>query len=134
VTALNDLLNEMGQQLRGAWVLAVVDKDGMLIAAWEAPENKLPPELLAGQFVLAIDNMSKTIGQWGEEVEASIGTTVFAIEELILTFPFSYVMARPMANNSCYLVIDSSKDAQLGMLRLAATKYIPKLESSLPGA
>lgn len=134
MTALNDLLGEMGQQLRGVWVLAVVDKDGMLIASWEAPGNKLNPEFLAGQFVLAVGQLSKTIGQWGAELEASIGIQMFALEDLIMTTAFSYLMIRPMSNGSCYLVIDSGKDVPLGMLRLSATNYIPKLEKCLPGA
>ena len=133
MTALNDVLSEMGQQLRGVWVLAVVDRDGMLIASWEAPDNMLPAELLAGQFVLAVENLGKTIGQWGAELESSIGIQAFALEDLVMTTAFSYLMIRPMSNNTCYLVIDSSKDVQLGMLRLSATKYIPKLEASLPG-
>jgi predicted regulator of Ras-like GTPase activity (Roadblock/LC7/MglB family) len=133
MTALNDLMCEMGGQLRGVWVLAVVDKDGMLIGSWEAPGNKLNPELLAGQFVLAVRNLGSTIGQWGAELEASIGAPLFTLEDLIMTTSFSYLMIRPIANGSCYLVIDSSKDVPLGMLRLSATNYIPKLEKCLPG-
>ena len=97
----------MGQQLRGVWVLAVVDRDGMLIAFWEAPGNKLNPEFLAGQFVLAVEHLGKTIGQWGAELEASIGIQMFSLEDLIMTTTFSYLMIRPISNNSCYLVIDS---------------------------
>jgi len=133
LTELNDVLGAMGQQLRGVWVLAIVDRDGMLIASWEAPGNKLNPELLAGQFVLAVENLGKTIGQWGAELEASIGVPMFTLEDLIMTTTFSYLMIRPISNGSCYLVIDSSKDVPLGMLRLAATKYIPNLEKCLPG-
>jgi len=133
LTVLKDVLEEMGQQLRGVWVLAVVDRDGMLIASWEAPGNKLNPEFLAGQFVLAVEQLGKTIGQWGAELEASIGIPMFSLDDLILTTSFSYLMIRPMSNNSCYLVIDSSKDVPLGMLRLAASKFIPNLEKCLPG-
>ncbi len=134
MTVLNDLLAEMGQQLRGVWVLAVVDNDGMLIASWEAPGNKLNPELLAGQFVLPERGLGNVVSQWGGDIEASIGVSMFTIEDLIMTTGFSYLMIRPMSNNSCYLVLDSAKDVPLGMLRLAATSYIPKLEKCLPGA
>ena len=85
----------MEQQPGGAWVLAIVDKVGMLIASWEALGNKLNPELLGEQFVMAVRSLSNTIGKWGvelAELEASIGVPLFTLEDPIMTTSFSYLI------------------------------------------
>ena len=56
------------------------------------------------------------------------------IEDIILATAFSYLIVRPISKGACYLLIDTSKEVPLGMIRLTATKFIPKLEKCLPGA
>ncbi|MBM3153939.1 MAG: hypothetical protein FJ008_01235 [Chloroflexi bacterium] len=134
MTELDELLGGMGKQLGKAWVMGIADNDGMLIASWQSPENLLNPEFLAGHGVRLIRSLGSLFTDVGQDTTSGMGGIIAGLEDVVLTTGFSYIMVRPMCNNSCYLFMDVSKEVPLGLLRLTAASYIPKLEKCLPGA
>jgi hypothetical protein len=121
---LNDTLAEMAMGLAGTWLIIVADPDGMLLSFWAAPENKLPPEMLGG-FVQTITG---TINAF-EQSATGFGE----IDDIIYTMGFSTILIKPMARGSCFMVIDGPKSVPVGMMRMAANNYAPKVEQALPG-
>ena len=134
MTQLDEVLSDMAKQIRGVWVLAVADNEGMLIGSWQAPDNRITPDLLVGQFVRVIRMLSTMFGEMMGQMGVNLGGGATLLEDIVLTTAFSYLMVRPIGNGYCYLVIDASKDVPLGLLRLAATTNIPKVQQCLPGA
>jgi hypothetical protein len=114
--------------------MGIADNDGMLIASWQSPENKMNPEFFAGHAIRLIRTLGSLFADVGQEVATSFGGILTGLEDIVLTTGFTYLMMRPMCNNSCYLLIDTSREVPLGMLRLTAASYLPKLEKCLPGA
>ena len=136
MTALDEILNEIGKKLDGVWILAVSDFDGMLIGSWQSPDNKLNPEMLSGQFVRVLRSLETMTSDMSSDLPAAISKpgvpNPFALDDMVISTGFSYVMVKPMCNNSCYLLVDSSKKVPLGLIRMAATNYVPRLEKCLP--
>jgi predicted regulator of Ras-like GTPase activity (Roadblock/LC7/MglB family) len=123
-TRMKDLLTEMAGGLAGTWVILVADNDGMLLSAWESPENKLPAEMMGG-FVQTIHSAIDAFGQ---------STSGFGkLDDVIFAMGFSSIVIKPMADGACFMVVNAPKTVPLGMIRMAANNYAPKIEQSLPG-
>jgi predicted regulator of Ras-like GTPase activity (Roadblock/LC7/MglB family) len=121
---LKELLSEMAGELAGAWVIIVADSDGMLLSFWASPENKLPPEMLGG-FVQTITGTIDSFKQ---------STTGFGeIDDIIYSMGFSAIVIKPMAQGSCFMVVQAPKTVPVGMIRMASNNYAPRLEQALPG-
>jgi predicted regulator of Ras-like GTPase activity (Roadblock/LC7/MglB family) len=121
---MKDLLAEMASGLAGTWQIVVADNDGMLLSFWEAPENKLPPEQMGGFIVTingAIDAFKQSTSGFGK------------LDDVIFSLGFSTIYIKPIADAACFMVINAPRAVALGMIRMAANNYAPKLEQSLPG-
>jgi predicted regulator of Ras-like GTPase activity (Roadblock/LC7/MglB family) len=121
---IKDLLSEMASGLAGTWQIVVADNDGMLLAFWETPENKVPPEAMGG----FINTLNMTIDAFKQSA-AGFGK----LDDVIFSMGFSSIVIKPMADGACFMVINAPKTVPLGMIRMAANNYAPKLEQALPG-
>ena len=123
-TRMKEILTEMAEGLSGSWVIIVADSDGMLLSFWAAPENKLPPEMLGG-FIQTVNESIDAFKQ---------STTGFGkLDDVIFSMGFSSIVVKPMADGSCFMVVNSPKNVPLGMIRMSCNNYAPKLEAALPG-
>ncbi len=121
---MKDLLSEMASGLSGTWMIIVADNDGMLLSFWETPENKLPPEMMGG-FI-------QTINGAIDAFKAS--TTGFGqLDDVIYSMGFSSIVIKPIADGACFMVVNAPRSVPLGMIRMAANNYAPRLEQALPG-
>lgn len=123
-TKMNEVLSEMASGLAGTWVITVADNDGMLLAFWAAPDNKLPPEMLGG-FIQTINEAINSFKQSATEFGR--------LDDVIFSMGFSSIVIKPIADGACFMVVNAPKDVPLGMLRMACNNYSPKLEQALPG-
>lgn len=121
---IKDILAEMAEGIAGTWVIIVADNDGMLLSFWSSPDNKLPPEMLGG-FVQtingAIDAFKQSTVEFGK------------LDDVIFNMGFSSILLKPMADGACFMIVNAPKTVPLGMIRMAANNYAPKLEQALPG-
>ena len=121
---MRDILSEMAIGLSGTWMIIVADSDGMLLSFWESPDNKLPPEMMGG-FI-------QTINGAIDAFKAS--TTGFGqLDDVIYSMGFSSIVIKPIADGACFMVVNAPKSVPLGMIRMAANNYAPRLEQALPG-
>ena len=121
---MKDILSEMAGGIAGTWVILVADNDGMLLSSWESPDNKLPAEMMGG-FVQTIHSSIDAFKQ---------STTGFGkLDDVIFNMGFSCIAIKPMADGACFMVINAPKTVPLGMIRMAANNYAPKIEQTLPG-
>lgn len=121
---MNDLLSEMAGGLAGTWVIIVADSDGMLLSFWASPDNLLPPEMLGG-FIVTITASIEAFKQ---------STTGFGkLDDVIFSMGFSAIVIKPMADGACFMVVNAPKTVPVGMIRMAAKNYLPRLEQALPG-
>ena len=61
-------------------------------------------------------------------------TTEFGkLDDVIFSTAFSYQVIKPIADGTCFMVVNAPKTVPLGMIRMAANNYAPKLEKALPG-
>ena len=121
---MKDILAEMAVGLGGAWVMIIADNDGMLLSSWEAPTNRLPPEMLGG-FIQTIN---------GAITAFKNSTSGFGkLDDVIYNMGFSSIVIKPVADGACFIVVDAPKTVPLGMIRMAANNYAPKIEQTLPG-
>jgi predicted regulator of Ras-like GTPase activity (Roadblock/LC7/MglB family) len=121
---MKDILSEMAGGLAGTWVIAVADNDGMLLSSWDSPDNKLPPDSLGG-FIQTINEAIDAFKQ---------STTEFGnLDDVIFSTAFSYQLIKPIADGACFMVVNAPKTVPLGMIRMAANNYTPRLEQALPG-
>lgn len=123
-TSMKDILSEMARGLAGTYIVMVSDSDGMLLASWESPENKIAPESLGG-FIQIINGSINAFKQ------SAVGFT--KLEDVTYTTPFTYMLAKPIADGACFLFISAPRTVPLGMIRMACANFAPKLEQSLPG-
>jgi len=121
---LKDILSEMAGELSGTWVIIVADSDGMLLSSWASPENKLPPEMMGG-FITTINESINAFKQ------STAGSG--SLDDVIFSMGFSSIVIKPIADGECFMVVNAPKAVPLGMIRMAANNYAPKLEQSLPG-
>jgi len=121
---MKDLLSEMAGGLSGTWMIIVADNDGMLLSFWESPENKLPPEMMGGFIQTingAIDAFKASTSGFGN------------LDDVIYSMGFSSIVIKPIADGACFMVVNAPRSVPLGMIRMAANNYAPRLEQSLPG-
>jgi len=61
-------------------------------------------------------------------------TTGFGkLDDVIFSTAFSYQVIKPIADGTCFMVVNAPKTVPLGMIRMAANNYTPRLEQALPG-
>jgi hypothetical protein len=61
-------------------------------------------------------------------------TTGFGeIDDIIYSMGFSAIVIKPMAQGSCFMVVQAPKTVPVGMIRMASNNYAPRLEQALPG-
>jgi hypothetical protein len=96
----------------------------MLLSSWSSPENKLPPDMLGG-FIQTIN----------ESIDAFKRSTIGfgKLDDVILSTGFSSILIKPIAQGECFMVVNAPKKVPLGMIRMAANNYVPRLEQALPG-
>ncbi|MBN2463358.1 MAG: hypothetical protein JXB43_07135 [Dehalococcoidia bacterium] len=121
---MKDVLSEMARGLVGTYIVMVADSDGMVLASWESPENRVPPESFGG-FIQIINGSINAFKQ------STVGFT--KLDDVTYTTPFTYMIAKPIADGACFLFISSPKTVPLGMIRMACTNFAPRLEQALPG-
>jgi predicted regulator of Ras-like GTPase activity (Roadblock/LC7/MglB family) len=121
---MNDLLSEMAGGLSGTWQIVVADNDGMVLAFWESPENKVPPEAMGG----FINTINMTIDAFKQSTAGS-----GQLDDVIFSMGFSSIVIKPIADGACFMVVNAPKTVPLGMIRMASNNYAPKLEQALPG-
>ena len=122
--SMKDILSEMARGLAGTWVLMVADSDGMVLAAWESPDNRVSPEAFGG-FIQIINGAINAFKQ------STVGFT--KLDDVTFATPFTYMLAKPIADGSCFLFVSAPKTVTLGMIRMASTNFGPRLEQALPG-
>jgi predicted regulator of Ras-like GTPase activity (Roadblock/LC7/MglB family) len=121
---MKDVLSEMARGLAGTWVVMVADSDGMVLSSWESPDNRVSPDLFGG-FIQIIN---ATIIQFKA---SAVGFT--KLDDVTFATPFTYMIAKPIADGACFLFVSAPKTVPLGMIRMACTNFAPRLEQSLPG-
>jgi predicted regulator of Ras-like GTPase activity (Roadblock/LC7/MglB family) len=121
---MKDILSEMARGLAGTYIVMVADRDGMVLSSWESPDNRVPPESFGG-FIQIINGSINAFKQ------SAVGFT--KLEDVTYTTPFTYMLAKPIAEGACFLFISAPKTVPLGMIRMACANFAPRLEQSLPG-
>jgi predicted regulator of Ras-like GTPase activity (Roadblock/LC7/MglB family) len=121
---MKDILAEMARGLNGAWVVMVADSDGMILSSWESSDNKINPEAFGG-FIQIIN---ATITQFKA---SAVGFT--KLDDVTFATPFTYMIAKPIADGACFLFVSAPKSVPLGMIRMSCTNFAPRLENALPG-
>ena len=114
----------MARGLAGTWIVMVADSDGMVLASWESPENRVSPESFGG-FIQIINGSINAFKQ------STVGFT--KLDDVTYTTPFTYMIAKPIADGACFLFISAPRTVPLGMIRMACANYAPRLEQALPG-
>ncbi len=131
VATIKDLLSDMGKGLAqpggmgGPWVVMIADSDGIILSAWESQDNKISPETFGG-FIQIINYANSAM-----KTSSAVGFT--KIDDITVSTPFTYMIAKPIAAGACFLFISAPKSVPLGMIRIAFANYAPKLELALPG-
>jgi predicted regulator of Ras-like GTPase activity (Roadblock/LC7/MglB family) len=121
---MKDILSEMARGLAGTYIVMVADSDGMVLASWESPENRVPSEAFGG-FIQIINGAITAFRA------STVGFT--KLDDVTFATPFTYMIAKPIAEGSCFLFVSAPKSVPLGMIRMACTNFGPRLEQSLPG-
>jgi len=122
--SMRDILSEIARGLQGTWVVMVADNDGMVLASWESPDNRVPPETFGG-FIQIINGAINAFKQ------STVGFT--KLDDVIFSTPFTYMLSKPIADGSCFLFVSAPKSVPLGMIRMACNNFAPRLEQALPG-
>jgi len=55
------------------------------------------------------------------------------LDDVIYSMGFSSIVIKPIADGACFMVVNAPRSVPLGMIRMAANNYAPRLEQSLPG-
>ena len=122
--SMKDVLSEMARGLAGTWVVMVADSDGMVLSSWESSDNRVSPEAFGG-FIQIIN------GAINAFKASAVGFT--KLDDVTFATPFTYMIAKPIADGACFLFVSAPKTVPLGMIRMACTNFAPRLEQSLPG-
>jgi len=121
---MRDILSEMARGLAGAWVVMVADNDGLVLASWESPDNRVNPEAYGG-FIQIINGAISAFKQ------STVGFT--KLEDVIFSTAFSYLLAKPICDGACFLFVTAPKSVPLGLIRISCTNYASRLEEAIPG-
>ena len=122
--SMKEILAEMASCLTGIHMLTVADNDGMVLASWESPDNKVSPEGL-GEYIQQIKYTISTFKQSANGCSK--------LDDVILGTPLSYMMLKPIFNGACFVVVDAPRTVSLGAIRTAFTSFAPRLEQAIPG-
>src|SRR4030042_4996702 len=121
---MKDILSDMARGLAGTWVVMVADRDGMVLSSWESPDNRVSPEAFGG-FIQIIN------GAINAFKSSAVGFT--KLDDVTFATPFTYMIAKPIAEGACFLFVSAPKTVPLGMIRMSCTNFGPRLEGALPG-
>lgn len=121
---MKDIVSEMARGVAGIWQVTVIDSDSMVLATWQGPDNRVSPESLGG--FMQIFNNALAIFK-----ASPIGFTRF--DDIIFSTTQVHQIIKPIADNTCFIVISAPRSVPLGMIRTALMNYAPKVEQSLPG-
>jgi predicted regulator of Ras-like GTPase activity (Roadblock/LC7/MglB family) len=122
--SMKDLLYEMASKLEGIRMLAVTDTDCMVLASWESPDNKLPPEAL-GEFIQQIKTTISTFKKSADGFSK--------LDDMVLGTSLSYIMLKSICHGTCFVVADAPRNISLGSIRAAFNSFAPRLEQAIPG-
>ena len=121
---MKDILSEMVSGQAGVWLVMVADRDGLVISSWESPDNRIPPE----SFSVFIQIINTSINAFKA---SDVGFT--KLDDITYATPFTYMVAKPIAEGECFLFVSAHKSVPLGLILMQCAKFAPKLESALPG-
>ena len=121
---MNYILSEMARTMSGIWMVTLIDSDSMVLASWQAPDNKVSPESLGG-FMQIFNNAVVIFKQ------SPIGFSKF--EDIIFSTTVLHQIIKPIAEANCFLVVCAPRAVPLGMIRSMCNNYATALEQALPG-
>lgn len=126
---IKDTLSEMARVLTsrglgGIWMITLVDTDGMVLASWQSPDNKVSPEGLGG-FIQIFHRTMNAFKQ------SPVGFTRF--DDIIFSTTLMYQLIKPLADATCFVVVSAPRNMPLGEIRTQCNIYAPRLEQALPG-
>jgi hypothetical protein len=122
--SMKDILSEVASGLEGIRLLTVTDSDCMVLASWEAPDNKVSPDGL-GEFVQRVKDTISTFKQSANGFSK--------LDDIVLGTSLSYMMLKPICNGTCFIVADAPRNMSLGSIRAAFNSFAPRLEQAIPG-
>ncbi len=123
-TNMKDVVSEMARTVAGIWMVTLVDSDCMVLASWQAPDNKVSPEALGG-FIQIFTNTMNIFKQ------SPVGFSKF--DDIIFSTTVLHQVIKPIADGACFIVVSAPRSVPLGMIRTACNTWAPKLEQTLPG-
>ncbi len=118
--SLKSTLEEMAAQIEGLLCIAVAGSDGVAISTYVPSGSMVNSELAAAQLA-AIFRMSRATA---DKLKAG------EVEDNLLTSAAGQILIKPL-NAESYLAIVASRDAPLGIMRLAIKSYAGAVEQSL---
>lgn len=121
---MNDIVTEMARAVGGIWMVTLIDSDSMVLASWQAPDNKVSPEALGG--FMQIFNNAVTIFK-----QSPVGFSNF--NDIIFSTTVLHQVIKPIADANCFIVVCAPRSVPLGMIRSTCASFAPRLEQSLPG-
>jgi predicted regulator of Ras-like GTPase activity (Roadblock/LC7/MglB family) len=121
---MKDIVSEMARGVAGIWLITVIDSDSMVLASWQAADNKVSPEALGG-FMRIFNNAVNIFKQ------SPLGFTRF--DDIIFSTTQLHQVIKPIAEATCFLIVSAPRNVPLGMIRTMCNNYAPRLEQSLPG-
>jgi predicted regulator of Ras-like GTPase activity (Roadblock/LC7/MglB family) len=121
---MSDIVTEMARAVSGIWMVTLIDSDSMVLASWQAPDNKVSPEALGG-FMQIFNNAVLIFKQ------SPVGFSNF--NDIIFSTTVLHQVIKPIAEASCFIVVSAPRSVPLGMIRSTVNTFAPKLEQALPG-
>ena len=122
--SMKEILSQVASKLEGIRLLTVMDSDCMVLASWEAPDNKTSPDGL-GEFVQQIKN---TINSFKQSANG-----LSRLDDIVLGTSSSYILLKPICSGFCFVVVDAPKNVSLGTIRTTLASFTQKLEQAIPG-
>ena len=121
---MNDIVSEMARAVSGIWMVTLIDNDSMVLASWQAPDNKVSPDALGG--FMQIFNNAVTIFK-----QSPVGFSNF--NDIIFSTTILHQVIKPIADANCFIVVSAPRSVPLGMIRSTVNSFAPRLEQALPG-
>jgi len=118
--SLKSILEEMAAQIEGLLCIAVAGSDGVAISTYVPSGSMVNSELAAAQLA-AIFRMSRATA---DKLKAG------EVEDNLLTSAAGQILIK-LLNTDSYLAIVASRDAPLGIIRLALKSYSGAIEEAL---
>jgi len=118
--SLKSTLEEMAAQIDGLLCIAVAGSDGVAISTYVPSGSMVNSELAAAQLA-AIFRMSRATA---DKLKAG------EVDDNLLTSAAGQILIKPL-NAESYFAIVASRDAPLGIMRLAVKSYAGAIEEAL---